>query len=291
MKRRGVFFEGWYFKHQVDSRVFSFIVSHHRDETGTECGWIQMITPDNSYCKQVSGRQIYTNPKKLDVMIDGSHFSLDRICGAIDFEGCTVIFDVKYRGITPLEAPAMGPFRFLPAMECRHEVYSLTHQLKGFIQIDGVRIDLSEGIGYIEGDRGTSFPKSYFWSQCNFYKGGDNCVMVAVADIPLPIEPLHFRGTLCAIYYRGKHYRLATYYGAKILVLTPHYMRLEQGNYQLKVSLIAGEGHPLKAPKNGEMSVQIMEKPVCTGRYTFYEGGEILFDVICDTASGEYYEA
>ena len=290
MSEKGAFFEGWYFKHQIGSQVFSFIISHHREITGEKYGWIQMITPSASYFKKVGIQTFYENSKGLDIWIDGISFSLKGIVGKVDFDGCLVSFDVKYEGITPLKEHVMGPFRFMPAMECRHDVYSLTHKLDGFIQIDGVRVDVSGGTGYIEGDKGHSFPKSYFWSQCNFGDNGEHCVVVAVADIPLPVGNLHFQGNLCEVYYKGEHYRLATYHGAKVLMLTPNYLLLQQGKYKLQVSIIRGNGHLLKAPKQGKMSRHITEKPACKGRYTFYEGEKMLFDIVSDAASGEYYQ-
>lgn len=67
---------------------------------------------------------------------------------------------------TPLRSDIMGPFRFLPGMECSHGVISMGHSLEGKLDLNGKRIDFSGGTGYVETDRGRSFPSAYLWTQC-----------------------------------------------------------------------------------------------------------------------------
>ena len=55
----------------------------------------------------------------------------------------------------------MGPFRFIAGMECSHGVISMMHSLEGTIEINGEIVDFSGGTGYIETDRGRSFPSAY----------------------------------------------------------------------------------------------------------------------------------
>ena len=72
----------------------------------------------------------------------------------------------------------------------------------------------SNGSGYIETDRGHSFPRKYLWTQCLW--DGPKCgsLMLAIATIPLPVGG--FTGCICSIFYGVREYRLATYRGVKI---------------------------------------------------------------------------
>lgn len=76
----------------------------------------------------------------------------------------------------------MGPFQFVPFMQCRHSVFSMKHQVNEQITINGQIYKFKNGIGYMEGDRGYSFPKQYIWMQCCF---NDGSLMLSVADIIL----------------------------------------------------------------------------------------------------------
>ena len=60
----------------------------------------------------------------------------------------------------------MGPFRFLPGMECSHGVISMGHALEGTLTLNGAVLDFAGGTGYVETDRGRSFPSAYLWTQC-----------------------------------------------------------------------------------------------------------------------------
>ena len=46
----------------------------------------------------------------------------------------------------------MGPFAFVPFMECYHGIVSMDHIIQGELEIDGVNIDFSNGRGYLEKD-------------------------------------------------------------------------------------------------------------------------------------------
>ena len=50
----------------------------------------------------------------------------------------------------------MGPFRFIPFLQCRHGVVSMSHKTKGSIQINGDSINFHGGRGYAEKDCGCS---------------------------------------------------------------------------------------------------------------------------------------
>lgn len=44
----------------------------------------------------------------------------------------------------------MGPFAFVPFMECYHGIVSMDHIIQGELEIDGATVDFSNGRGYME---------------------------------------------------------------------------------------------------------------------------------------------
>ena len=246
------FFKGYYFKHQTKNRTIAFIVGK-----SSGCGeFIQVITDDNAYYFKGYGNCIFT---KKGAIID-----IGGIQGRI-----------RYEKLTPLRYDIMGPFKpFEPLMECSHTVVSMRHSLRGRVSINGEIIDLNGGVGYIEGDCGRSFPKSYLWLQCNFES---NCsVSLSVADIPF--IGWQFRGCICVIHYQGKEYRLATYLGVKILHCDSKQVILRQGKYLLIADISPTCGRRLAAPRNGKMNRAIRECIACPMRIRLYEGGWLVFD-------------
>lgn len=106
---------------------------------------------------------------------------------------------VGFGAFTRLVSDIMGPFRFLPGMECSHGVISMTHALEGALSINGRTLDFTGGTGYIETDRGRSFPRAYLWAQCAW--GGHSGFMLSAATIPLPLGG--FTGCICALVHGG----------------------------------------------------------------------------------------
>ena len=104
----------------------------------------------------------------------------------------------------------MGPFRYVPFMQCRHSVFSMRHPVDGILSINGTPYEFQNAIGYMEGDRGYSFPTKYAWTQCSF---PDGALMLSIAEIPF--GGFHFTGIIGIVHLRRKEYRLATYLGAK----------------------------------------------------------------------------
>lgn len=168
-------------------------------------------------------------------------------------------------------------------MQCRHSVYSMKHQINGQININGQLYNFQNGLGYIEGDRGYSFPERYIWTQCCF-KGGS--LMLSVADIPL--FGFNFTGIIGIVMLNGKEYRLATYLGAKIKHIGENTVIIKQSDYCLTAKLIEKNTYPLYAPINGEMSRIIHESASCKAYYRFSCKSKILCEFTSDTASFEY---
>ena len=162
----------------------------------------------------------------------------------------------------------------------------MRHSLHGRLVLNGEQYDFSNGVGYIETDRGRSFPDKYLWTQCMWQGSEMGSLMLAVASIPLPVGG--FTGCICAIQHQGREYRLATYRGARIEAWSARGAVIRQGQYRLAVELLEGQGQPLHAPVEGSMERFIHESLCAKVRYTFQCGNRILFQHTDPRASFEY---
>ncbi|HWQ57848.1 MAG TPA: tocopherol cyclase family protein [Clostridia bacterium] len=265
-------FEGWYFKHQKGKETLAFIPG--RAGSGA---FVQVIGSHGSRQFDVDGCEA------KDGVVRAGRCVFCEEGASIDLPG--VRGEIAYGAWTPLRADIMGPFRHLP-MECRHEVLSMRHTLAGFVVVDGREIPLDGGVGYAEADSGTSFPKWYQWIQCNDF-AGPCAVMASVARIPF--LGLHFTGCICAVLYKGKEYRLATYNGARVLESSPMRLSVTAGALLLDIDILTREpGHPLRAPVRGRMSGVIRESNGAAARFRLWERGDPVFDLASEGAGYEY---
>lgn len=229
--------------------------------------------------------QVITNDCSIHIPYIGNNFfSPDGIKVDIDYKNYNIYGEISYSELVPLKYDIMGFFKYFP-MECRHGVISMYHKLSGTINFCGKPLDLNGGIGYIEMDSGTSFPTSYLWLHCNAFHLPCS-IMLSVADIPF--MGINFTGVICAIWYGGKEYRLATYKGVKILRYDEEGVTLKQGKYLLEVEIAKKDGQKLFAPKQGVMTREIKESNVTKARFRFFEEGKLLFDLNSDFAGFEY---
>ena len=60
--------------------------------------------------------------------------------------------------------------------------HAMKHQVNGQITVNGQIYKFQNGIGYIEGDRGYSFPERYIWTQCCFNDGSLERVHIKTAS-------------------------------------------------------------------------------------------------------------
>lgn len=253
------YFQGYYYKHQKGSTTICFIAGQAEDSD-----FIQIITNDKVFH--------YNSRQGLKITSAGIWADLPQIKG-----------HVQYGQLSPLGSHIMGPFHYLP-MQCSHSVSSMYHSLSGSFTVEGELFDFTGGQGYIEGDRGHSFPKKYLWLHCNDFQEPLS-IMASVADIPF--MGIHFMGCICAILYRGQEYRLATYRGVRIRHADSQRLILTQGRYRLEVNLIPCTCHPLKSPLNGKMTGVIHESNCTKARFRFWKSGHILFDSISENTSFE----
>lgn len=278
-------FEGWYFKHQIGERVFSFVVSFHSDTQGEQCGRIQFITNEGVISEKFPIEECYVNMETFHIKMGRNRFGREGCRVHLEKEGLEIACNIKYGPFTELKSDIMGPFAKLPNVQCKHSILSMCHDIRGFIDINGEATELSGGTGYIEGDKGRSFPSSYMWTQCNFRYKGDHSIMMAVADVPVTVGSIE--GVIAQVLYRGKQYRFATYKGAKIIQKTKKCIGIKQDDMRLYAMALENGGYRLKAPIDGEMVRNIYENPAGRVRYIFYKDDKKIFDFISRCGSFE----
>lgn len=285
-KKRRRFFEGWYLKHQNAAQTLALIPAYHVDTAGQASASLQIIADRQSFHIPFSAADFYANPRQFHVQLGRNHFDTDGILLDVHTPSCHLTGALSYGPWHLPETDIMGPFRFLPFLQCNHGILSLFHSVAGTLTLNGTPYCFDADTGYIEKDWGTSFPSAYLWTQTNDLDTDSACIMLALATVPIGTFP--FTGCICAIVYQGKSYRLATYCGVRILAHSPTHVLLEQGSHRLHVQLLHPSAQPLQAPVRGNMSRVIHESPSCRVRYRFWEGSQLLFDHISERASFEY---
>lgn len=278
------FFEGWYMKCQSDTQTLAVIPALHQNGEKYSCS-IQVITEEDSWTSLFPiwmFERLETGKEKAMIVGD-SVFSSNGMKLSLHTSDLQLEGQIEYTGLTALKYDIMGPFVFLPFMECRHSVFSMCHRVDGTVWINGKEYIFDNAAGYWEGDKGSSFPKEYLWTQCNFKEGS---LMLSVAEIP--IGRSCFTGIIGVVYWQGKEYRFATYLGAKVIKSEYGCIRVIQGKMELEIRLLEKRQKELKAPVQGDMVRTIHESIACRAYYRFSICGSSFFEFKTERASFEY---
>ncbi len=276
------YFCGWYFKCQSETQTLALIPAIHQTRKTCFCS-IQILTEEGSRSICTPYDQFRTIRGNTRILIGENYFGKEGIRLQIRTPELSATGVLRFGPFSSIRYDIMGPFRYVPLMQCRHSVFSMKHSVNGTLCIDGKDYRFSKAVGYMEGDRGSSFPKEYAWTQCCF-EGGS--LMLSTADIPL--GSFHFTGIIGVILWHGKEYRLATYLGAKALKIRKGEIIIRQGESLLSVRLSLEHAKPLYAPKNGSMSRTIHESASGRAAYCFRHNNRTLFSFETTSASFEY---
>lgn len=275
-------FQGWYFKCQGNDGTLALIPAVHR-RNGFVSASIQLITQEGSWNLPIPGKNFQVGRSRPFAALGENSFSQRGLKLDIDTEGFKASGELEFSGLSPISYNIMGPFCCLPFMECCHSVASMSHRAEGLININGRKYAFDNGRGYIEGDRGRSFPKYYVWSQCLFEEGS---IMLAAAEIPL--GRLHFTGIIALVLLGGKEYRLASYLGARAIKISGGEIVIKQGPLELRAHMPDERGSQLHAPVKGDMGRIIRENVCCKAEYRLSSGRDVILELKSERASFEY---
>ena len=274
------YFCGWYYRCQSDDQTLAVIPSVHKATEGNFCK-IQLITDTSAFHAQFPHENFSKDGDEF--RIGNNRFGKAGVSLDIHTPDLCAEGTVHFGSFTPIRYDIMGPFQYVPFIQCRHSVYSMHHRVDGELRINGVPYVFQKAVGYMEGDRGHSFPKEYVWTQCSFPAGA---LMLSVADIPL--GKVHFTGVIGIVLLHGKEYRLATYLGAKAVRINNSEVIVKQGRFCLTVRQLGEPEHPLQAPVSGAMTRTIHEHPSCRVYYRFTHGNATLLEFEAPNAALEY---
>jgi len=263
------YFEGWYFKHVSKNMelVYSFIpgVSLNPENPHAFIQVINGLTGQTHYIEYPISAFTY-DKNNFKVQIGESVFTADNMLLAINSPLIKVSGRLSYSGSvkypTSLMAPGiMGWYSFVPYMECKHGVVSVSHRIDGGLTIDGEVLDFSGGKGYIEKDWGKSFPESWVWLQSNHFETSDACIMMSIAKIPWLGS--FFTGFIGFLYLRGTFYPFSTYHSSEITAfnLTDEKLTLafKSKKHKLTITAKLSQSGILLAPQKGKMDRRIKE--------------------------------
>lgn len=273
-------FCGWYFRCQSDRQTLAVIPSFHRIGKTRFCA-IQLITDRQSFFVQLPCSDL--KKQKDHFSIAGNQFGDDGIILDIQTPSLRAVGSLRFGPFTTIKYDIMGPFQYVPFMQCRHSVYSMRHSVHGEILVNGTPYSFRNAVGYVEGDRGCSFPEKYVWTQCSFSRGS---LMLSIAEIPMGI--FHFTGMIGIILLDGEEYRLATYLGAKAEKISAEEIIVRQGPFVLSIRSQSRYGHPLCAPIGGALARTIHEHPSCRVLYRFEKNRIPLLQLDAPSAAFEY---
>ncbi len=263
------YFEGWYFKHvskDLDS-VYSFIPGISLNSVNPHA-FIQVInglTGETQYIEYPVSAFSYTT-KYFQVQVGDSVFTADSMVLNINSSLIKVNGRLSYSGSVKYPSSAISPgimgwYSFVPYMECKHGVVSVTHRIDGTLTVDDGLCDFSGGKGYIEKDWGKSFPESWIWLQGNNFTNSDACVMMSIAKIPWLGS--FFTGFLGFLYFDGEFYPFSTYQKSEITGISMADEKLTLSfrgkKHHLKIVASLKQSGILLAPKSGKMSRRIKE--------------------------------
>ena len=279
------YFEGWYFKNVCNDKGISFIPGINSNGKDKKA-FIQVITNNMSYFVNYDIDDFSFNADPFYIKIKDNYFSKEKIhINIIDVtQNIRINGDIKYINsknisVNKLNPNIMGPFSYIPFMECNHAILSMKNTAIGEIKINDDIIKFDCGSGYIEKDWGCSFPKSYLWCQGNNFKIKNASFMIAIANIPFKI--FEFKGIICDLIVDNKEFKFATYNNTKLIncVINDNLfdITLKKGDYYLNVKSTFDRGIKLIAPVKGNMNKNILESISATILVTLKRNEKIIF--------------
>lgn len=279
------YFEGWYFKNIDSNNGISFIPGINIDDENKKA-FIQVITNESSYFINYDIDDFEFNSNPFYIKIKNNFFSKEGIYIDIldNAQNIKINGEIKYSNsknisVSSLNPNIMGPFSYIPFMECNHAILSMQNKAQGLIKINNNRIDFNDGVGYIEKDWGCSFPKSYIWCQGNNFKNSNASFMISIANIPFKL--FEFRGIICTLIVDNKEFKFTTYNNAKLIeyLIDNNLLNitLKKGDYYLNIKSIYNNGLKLVAPVKGRMKKDIFESINSTITVTLKEHDNLIF--------------
>ena len=279
------YFEGWYFKNTNKENGISFIPGINIEKDNSKA-FIQVITNDSSYFVNYDINDFNFTEVPFSIQIGKNSFSKEGIHVDINDEeqNLNINGEIKYSdskniNTSSINPNIMGPFSYVPFMECNHAILSMQNNTNGSIKINNTVIKFDDDMGYIEKDWGCSFPKTYIWCQGNNFEKSNASFMLSIANVPFKM--FNFRGMICVLLIENKEYKFTTYNNSKIVEyeVDDNFLNitLKKNDYYLNIKSTFETGQRLSAPVKGKMDKDIFESIDSTIEVTLQKNDEIIF--------------
>jgi hypothetical protein len=282
-KKRKNYFEGWYFKQSSKNLNIAFIPSISVVNSKEKRAFIQVISNFFTERFEFSYDEFSSETKTLNIRIKDNSFSSQGLNLNLKNENYNIQVDIMYSPFLMLKRGIMGPFKYLPKMECKHNIFSMKHHVDGKISINSKEYLFNNDLGYIEGDYGISFPNKYLWIQANNLNNGAFFLSIAT----IPYGKINFTGLIASLFIGSKEYRFATYNFTKLKKNTNEHIKLRKGKLTLDVFIEDYDKLVLSAPKNGDMTRKVYETMEATIKVVLSKNGREIYEGITDNASLE----
>jgi tocopherol cyclase len=260
------FFEGWYYKlvSENETHALAIIPGIAMDEKGNKQAFIQVLDgkKKEAYYHRFDAEVFQPHPKKHDLKLENNRFSSNKISLNLpDLKG-EIQFSNLHPWSTSLLSPGiMGPFSFVPFMECYHGILSMDHVLSGSVVFKGETLSFDNGRGYMEKDWGHSFPEGYIWMQSNLFSQKEVSVKASIAKIPW--LGTSFVGHIAGVLMGDQLIEFTTYNGTQLLLCQVTQeavlLHMENRSHRLEIKAKREEATSLAAPIAGFMDARIEE--------------------------------
>ena len=286
------FFEGWYFKfvdaseQHVHAVIPGVFLGQDRSTSHAFIQVLDGLSGCSTYHRYPLD-QFAASDREFDVRVGPNHFRVDGFSVDIADPDRTLRGSLKFDGITPWPVTVfspgiMGPYAFVPFMECYHGVLGFDHAVRGSLSLNGERVDFSGGRGYIEKDWGQAFPQAWIWGQSNHFEQPGTSITISVATIPWLGSS--FRGFILGMWHNRQLYRFTQYNAAKITSLrlmdTQVILHVVNRTHRLEIAAARSEGGLLHAPYRSDMLQRVTESLTATivVRLIELKSGRVMFE-------------
>ena len=260
------YFEGWYYKvvTAAEDEAFAFIFGIAMETVDSHQAFIQVLDGKRATATyhKFAIPEFTPNRKGFEVQLGGNRFSLDTI--QLDLPDITGQLHFTHQVPWPnrwYSPGIMGPFSFVPFMECYHGILSMDHHIAGHLHIRGETIAFTGGRGYMEKDWGHSFPSGYIWMQSNHFSELGISIKASVAKIPWLGSS--FVGFIAGVWLHDRLIEFTTYNFTKLRQCFADQKKvevvMENRRYRLELLAHRSASSQLASPIAGFMDGRIEE--------------------------------
>ena len=152
--------------------------------------------------------------------------------------------------------------------------------MSGSLDVSGAIHIFDNGIGYIEKDWGTSFPKSWIWCHSNHFTPCNKKVSLLASVAHIPWMGSYFVGFLVGVYIEGTLHQFTTYNGSELkgnIDESNVYLLFTKGRYRLDIKATKARTAELISPITGGMRGKVNESIDAIVEIKLMKGDEVIY--------------